>query len=98
VSCADDFDEKKSQRKRPINQCYHSHFQYCPSKIIKMKVTFAIFFCVILGFATAKHLIDEEYKGFETAQDPSLARQEGTKNDDPEQMMRKKLFDLTVRL
>ena len=63
-----------------------------------MKVTFAIFFCVILGFTTARELIDEEYKGFETAEDPSLTRQEDTENDDPQQMMRKTLFDVAVSL
>lgn len=63
-----------------------------------MKVTFAIFFCVILGVTTAKHLFNEEYKGFETGEDLSLARQEDTEYDDPEQMMRKKLFDLAVSL
>lgn len=61
-----------------------------------MKVTFAIFFCVILGFTTAKHLLDEESKGFQTTEDLSLARQEDTQYDDPEQMKKKKIFDLTV--
>ena len=63
-----------------------------------MKVTFAIFFCVILGVTTAKHLFDEENKGFETDEDLSLARQEDTKRDDPEEMMRKKLFYIAVSL
>lgn len=63
-----------------------------------MKVTFAVFSRVILGLTTAKRLIDEEYKGFETAEDPSLALQEDTKYDDPEQMMKKQLFDITVSL
>ena len=63
-----------------------------------MKVTLAIFFCVILGVTTAKHLLDEEYKGFETAEDLSLARQEDIEYDDPEEMMRKKLHDLSVSL
>lgn len=63
-----------------------------------MKVTFAVFLCVILSLTTAKHLIDEKYKGFKTAGDPNLALQEDTEYDDPEQMMRKKLFDFTVSL
>lgn len=63
-----------------------------------MKVTFAVFFCVILGLTTAKHLIDDEDKGFETAEDPSLALQEETKYNDSEQMKGKKLFYLTVSL
>ena len=61
-----------------------------------MKVTFAIFFCVILGFTTAKHLFDEEYQGI--AEDLSLARQGDTEYDDPEEMMRQKLHDLSVSL
>ena len=95
---------KTSRKKNPIateriiNQSYHSRIQYCPSKIHKMKVTLAIFFCVILGVTTAKHLIDEEFKGFETAEDLSLTRQDDTENDDPEEMMRKKLHDLSVSL
>ena len=63
-----------------------------------MKVTLATFFCVILGVTTAKHLLDEEYKDFETAEDLSLTRQEDTENDDPEEMIRKKLHDLSVSL
>lgn len=63
-----------------------------------MKVTFAIFFCVILGVTTAKHLFDEESKGFQTTEDLSLSRQEDTQYDDPEQMKKKKIFDLTVSL
>ena len=63
-----------------------------------MRVTFTILFSSILGLTTAKHLFDEENKGFETDDDLSLACQEDTKYNDPQQMMRKKLFDLSVSL
>ena len=89
---------KKIPSQKNYYQSYHSHIHYCPSKIHKMKVTLAIFFCVILGVTTAKHLLDEEYKDFETAEDLSLTRQEDTENDDPEEMMRRELHDLSVSL
>jgi len=63
-----------------------------------MRVTFTILFGAILGLTTAKHLFDEENKRFETADDLSLARQEDIKHNDPQQMMRKKLFDSSVSL
>ena len=63
-----------------------------------MKITFAIFFCVILGFTTAKHLLDEKYQGFETAEDLSLNRQKDTEYDDPEEIIRKILHDLAVSI
>ena len=89
--------EKKIPSQKSYNQSYDSHLQYLPSKIREMKVTFAIFFCVILGLTTAKHLLDEEYQGFETAKDLSFARhQKDTQYDDPEEMMRKMLHDLAV--
>lgn len=63
-----------------------------------MRVTFAIFLCVILGLTTAKHLLDEKYQGSETPEDLSLGRQKDTEYDDPEEMRRKMLHDLAVSI
>lgn len=50
-----------------------------------MKVAFAIFFfCFILGVTTAKHLVNGEFKGFETDEDDVAHLMDNTMYDEEE--------------
>lgn len=61
-----------------------------------MKVTFAVFCCVIVGVTTAKHLVKEDFKGFETDDDLDDLQpmQDDIEYDDP----RMEDFKLTVNI
>lgn len=59
-----------------------------------MKVSFAVFFCVIVGVTTAKHLVKDEFKGFEIDNDLDALQlvQDDIEYDDP----RMEDFKITV--
>lgn len=77
-----------------------NRIQYSQAKILNMKVSFAIFFFVILGVTSAKHLTKEEYKGFGTVDELDelyLPASDETEFDDPEEN-RKKVSGLMVSI